>query len=102
MFVLCPHCHFLVGMDPRTGGPPAACPKCGGTVVEPVAAKTPDAPALDPFAPLSTTSGGWFASFAGFTHHWVRAAKSFWNAGRHRDTVVRASVTLPTVSVASR
>ena len=50
MFVLCPHCHFLVGMDPRSGGPPAACPKCGGTVVEPVAASRSEAPALDPFA----------------------------------------------------
>jgi hypothetical protein len=28
MFVLCPHCHFLVGLDPRTGAPPARCPKC--------------------------------------------------------------------------
>ena len=28
MFVLCPHCHFLVGLDPRTGVPPARCPRC--------------------------------------------------------------------------
>lgn len=56
MFVLCPHCHFLVGMDPRTGGPPAACPKCGGTVVEPVAATRSDAPALDPFAEAALPS----------------------------------------------
>jgi hypothetical protein len=32
MFVLCPHCEFLVGVDPRTGRPPAACPKCGHAV----------------------------------------------------------------------
>ena len=56
MFVLCPHCHFLVGMDPRTGGPPAACPKCGGTVVEPVAATRSEAAALDPFAEAALPS----------------------------------------------
>jgi hypothetical protein len=28
MFTLCPHCHFLVGLDPRTGAAPARCPKC--------------------------------------------------------------------------
>ena len=32
MFVLCPHCQFLVAMDPRTGAPPAACPNCGGAM----------------------------------------------------------------------
>ena len=67
MFVLCPHCHFLVGIDPRTGKPPAHCPKCGGLVVEPlpdipaasahaeeaaVAAATP----LAPFAPVELPS----------------------------------------------
>jgi len=56
MFVLCPHCHFLVGMDPRTGGPPAACPKCGGSVVQPIAAPTPDTPALDPFVEAALPS----------------------------------------------
>ena len=56
MFVLCPHCHFLVGMDPRTGGPPAACPKCGGSVVQPIAPPTPDAPALDPFVEAALPS----------------------------------------------
>jgi hypothetical protein len=29
MFVLCPHCQFLVTVDPRTGVPPSTCPKCG-------------------------------------------------------------------------
>ena len=67
MFVLCPHCHFLVGIDPRTGRPPANCPKCGGVVVEPL----PDMPAegahaeeiapaapapLAPFAPVELPS----------------------------------------------
>src|SRR6478735_3100818 len=33
MFVLCPHCQFLVAVDARTGLPPAACPKCGGAIV---------------------------------------------------------------------
>jgi hypothetical protein len=32
MFVLCPHCQFLVAVDPRTGAPPATCPKCGGEI----------------------------------------------------------------------
>ena len=38
MFVLCPHCQFLVALDPASGRPPARCPRCG----EPV---QPDAPA---------------------------------------------------------
>ncbi|MGO4552394.1 DUF3426 domain-containing protein [Lysobacter sp. 2RAF19] len=29
MFVLCPHCQFLVTVDPRSGRPPAVCPSCG-------------------------------------------------------------------------
>jgi len=32
MFVLCPHCQFLVTVDPRTGRAPTACPKCGGAL----------------------------------------------------------------------
>src|SRR5688572_33271799 len=63
MFVLCPHCHFLVGIDPRTGKPPAACPKCGGVVVEPLpdmpaeGMHAEDAPApLAPFAPVELPS----------------------------------------------
>jgi hypothetical protein len=32
MFVLCPHCQFLVGVDPRTGHAPATCPRCGQTI----------------------------------------------------------------------
>lgn len=57
MFVLCPHCHFLVGVDPRTGKPPTHCPKCGNVVIEAVPVSEPStetAPAiaipLDPFA----------------------------------------------------
>lgn len=29
MFVLCPHCQYLVSVNARTGRPPAVCPKCG-------------------------------------------------------------------------
>lgn len=29
MFVLCPHCQFLVTVDPRSGRAPAVCPSCG-------------------------------------------------------------------------
>lgn len=61
MFVLCPHCHFLVGIDPRTGAPPANCPKCGGVVVEPrpepgAEPSTANATALAPFAPVALPS----------------------------------------------
>ncbi|MUV12807.1 DUF3426 domain-containing protein [Noviluteimonas gilva] len=29
MFVLCPHCQFLVTLDPRSGRAPEVCPSCG-------------------------------------------------------------------------
>ena len=35
MFVLCPHCQFLVAVDPRSGRPPATCPKCDGRMEAP-------------------------------------------------------------------
>ena len=42
MFVLCPHCQFLVAVDPASGLPPAHCPRCNGAVlVEPEAAANP-------------------------------------------------------------
>lgn len=61
MFVLCPHCHFLVGIDPRTGAPPANCPKCGDEVVPTLpeagtAPSTPNATTLEPFAPVALPS----------------------------------------------
>jgi hypothetical protein len=34
MFSLCPHCQFLLSRDPRSGRLPAACPKCGGAIVD--------------------------------------------------------------------
>jgi hypothetical protein len=33
MFVLCPHCQFLVAVDPASGLPPARCPRCDGLVL---------------------------------------------------------------------
>ena len=33
MFVLCPHCQFLVAVDPVSGEPPARCPRCDGAIV---------------------------------------------------------------------
>ena len=42
MFVLCPHCQFLVALDPATGEPPLRCPRCGGAV-QPAIAPTPSA-----------------------------------------------------------
>src|SRR5690606_14984127 len=34
MFSLCPNCQFLLARDPRSGRLPAACPKCGGAIVD--------------------------------------------------------------------
>src|SRR5687768_6071373 len=58
MFVLCPHCEFLVSVDPRTGQPPPQCPKCGQALesalaVEDVAplAPSPEPPPLEPPSP---------------------------------------------------
>jgi hypothetical protein len=44
MFVLCPHCQFLVAVDPVTGQPPAHCPRCDAAIApEHVASlQTPD------------------------------------------------------------
>jgi hypothetical protein len=33
MFVLCPHCHFLVATDPASGQPPLRCARCHGLLV---------------------------------------------------------------------
>ena len=32
MFVLCPHCQFLVAVDPVTDQPPAHCPRCDAAI----------------------------------------------------------------------
>ncbi|MGN6513648.1 MAG: DUF3426 domain-containing protein [Lysobacteraceae bacterium] len=34
MFILCPHCQFLVAIDPATGLPPAHCPRCGKALAQ--------------------------------------------------------------------
>lgn len=39
MFVLCPHCQFLVALDPASGQPPKRCPRCD----EPLQPATPTA-----------------------------------------------------------
>jgi uncharacterized protein DUF3426 len=45
MFVLCPHCQFLVAVDPVSGLPPPRCPRCGGVLTEsPVPAPVAEAP----------------------------------------------------------
>jgi hypothetical protein len=46
MFVLCPHCQFLVAVDPATGLPPMRCPRCDGIVV--VQVVTPEMVASEP------------------------------------------------------
>ncbi|HVI25823.1 MAG TPA: DUF3426 domain-containing protein [Xanthomonadaceae bacterium] len=35
MFTLCPHCQFLVALDPATGRAPADCPRCGKPLTMP-------------------------------------------------------------------
>ena len=62
MFVLCPHCQFLVGVDPRTGQPPGACPNCGGAMesegVGPAAAApVDDVPELVPATTTADAQG---------------------------------------------
>jgi hypothetical protein len=32
MFVLCPHCQFLVALNPVSGHPPQRCPRCDGAL----------------------------------------------------------------------
>ncbi|HMB44049.1 MAG TPA: DUF3426 domain-containing protein, partial [Luteimonas sp.] len=47
MFILCPHCQFLVALEPVTGQPPEQCPRCG-EYLQPMpetAARQPDASA---------------------------------------------------------
>jgi hypothetical protein len=41
MFTACPHCQFLVARDPRSGAPPADCPRCGKALVMKDDAGTP-------------------------------------------------------------
>ena len=38
MFVLCPHCQFLVALEPASGQVPACCPRCGKLLQPAVAA----------------------------------------------------------------
>ena len=44
MFILCPHCQFLVAIDPASGLPPAHCPRCGKALVQPAANAAAPAP----------------------------------------------------------
>jgi hypothetical protein len=41
MFVLCPHCQFLVALDPVSGQPPLHCPRCSEPVQPVVATALP-------------------------------------------------------------
>lgn len=41
MFILCPHCQFLVAIDPASGLPPAQCPRCGKALVQPAGNAAP-------------------------------------------------------------
>ena len=46
MFILCPHCQFLVAIDPASGLPPAQCPRCGKALVHPAANAGAPAPVV--------------------------------------------------------
>jgi hypothetical protein len=46
MFVLCPHCHFLVATDPASGNPPLRCARCHGLLV--AEAEVPPEPESEP------------------------------------------------------
>jgi hypothetical protein len=48
MFVLCPHCQFLVALDPASGHPPQRCPRCD----EPLQPATPPAAVAASAAPV--------------------------------------------------
>jgi hypothetical protein len=59
MFVLCPHCQFLVAVDPVSGLPPASCPRCNGTLGPPVPAVPVEQaapPIVEPAAPPAPAS----------------------------------------------
>lgn len=45
MFVLCPHCQFLVALDPVSGQPPERCPRCD-ELLQPATIATPE-PVID-------------------------------------------------------
>jgi hypothetical protein len=59
MFVLCPHCQFLVALDSVSGQPPLCCPRCEEWLQTPVADSAPadetvsaQAPTTEPMPPV--------------------------------------------------
>jgi hypothetical protein len=52
MFVLCPHCHFLVATDPASGQPPLRCARCHELLVPEAEAEMEDA--IQAPAPIAT------------------------------------------------
>jgi len=52
MFVLCPHCQFLVALEPATGQPPEQCPRCHERLREAMQSAPPAGPGVDD-APVS-------------------------------------------------
>ena len=50
MFVLCPHCQFLVTLDPASGQPPSRCPRCDEFL------QTPPAETMSDNAPASVAA----------------------------------------------
>jgi hypothetical protein len=54
MFVLCPHCHFLVATDPASGQPPLRCARCQGLLVPEAEKETETETATQAPAPDAT------------------------------------------------
>lgn len=62
MFVLCPHCQFLVALDPASGQPPTHCPRChnglpGPAATQPTHAPIAEASAATPPPPETADAG---------------------------------------------
>ena len=59
MFVLCPHCQFLVALEPATGQPPEQCPRCHERLREAAQSAPPgelDAGVESTLAPIDETA----------------------------------------------
>lgn len=59
MFVLCPHCQFLVALETATGQPPEECPRCRERL-QPLMGASQAAPSAEPAGttePLLATTG---------------------------------------------
>jgi len=92
MFVLCPHCQFLVAVDPVTGQPPAHCPRCDAAIApEPVASMQASDEAVD------TVSSGGDVDNAGQPPRSTSGAREDETRVEHAPEAVHSSTGLPAV-----